>query len=344
MRDNLTDRLVASLKPSEKPYTVWDTQLKGFGVRVLKNRKTFTVMRGKQRERLTIGHYPDKTLQDARKSAKALLATSAPQNGSTGFLEALESYLTLHVSTLRTAKETERILRRHFTFKSAVGKVTRADIQSVLDQLADTPSEANHAFKYLRTFFLWAIRRGLVESSPMTAMKMPYKEQSRERILTDEELVQIWNKLTDSPFSKIVRLLICTGQRRGEVAHFSYTDGLITIDGKHTKNGRTHTFPYGDFTAQYLATDLSFSGWSRSKQRLDKACGVTDWTLHDLRRTYASTHARIGTPIHIIEKLLNHVSGQLSGISGTYNRYSYQKEMREACEKYETHLKSILLA
>jgi integrase len=89
----------------------------------------------------------------------------------------------------------------------------------------------------------------------------------------------------------------------------------------------------------------SYNSWSQPKARLDERSGVTDWTLHDLRRTFATIHASIGTPPHITDRLLNHLSGSrtLSPIAKIYNRYSYLKEMRTALEKYEHHLfKSVL--
>src|SRR5205085_5472157 len=76
-----------------------------------------------------------------------------------------------------------------------------------------------------------------------------------------------------------------------------------------------------------------FNGWSKSKARLDRACGIKDWSLHDLRRTFATKLAAPGTPIHVTEKLLNHASG----IAAVYNRHSYFEEMKAAVAAYESH-------
>ena len=96
--------------------------------------------------------------------------------------------------------------------------------------------------------------------------------------------------------------------------------------------------------AQHLLSGekLFFNGWGKAKVRLDKASGVSDWTLHDLRRTYATLHAQIGTPIHVIERLLNHVSGTLSGVAGIYNRYSYQDEMAKAVVAYTAYIRKLV--
>jgi integrase len=75
---------------------------------------------------------------------------------------------------------------------------------------------------------------------------------------------------------------------------------------------------------------------------LDKASGVTNWTLHDLRRTFATHLAALRTPIHVTERLLNHISGTTAGIVSVYQRHSFMPEMREAVAKYETHLAALL--
>ena len=64
--------------------------------------------------------------------------------------------------------------------------------------------------------------------------------------------------------------------------------------------------------------------------------------MHDLRRTFATTHAKIGTPIHVTEKLLNHVSGTISGVAAVYNRHSYMEEMKAAVASYDGFLKTTL--
>ncbi len=90
---------------------------------------------------------------------------------------------------------------------------------------------------------------------------------------------------------------------------------------------------------------LVFNGWAKQKAALDRLAPLPHWTLHDLRRTFSSQMAALGTPIHVTEKLLNHVSGTLSGVAGVYNRYSYAAEMRAAVEAYEAHiLKLVALA
>lgn len=165
-----------------------------------------------------------------------------------------------------------------------------------------------------------------------------------------------------NPYGGIVQLLILTGQRRGEIASMEWSwigEAEITLPAGFTKNKRAHSFPLSPMTMNVLEefpesdgllfparghADRPFSGWSKSKPRFDKGIDVTDYTLHDLRRTFSSNMARLGTPIQVTEKLLNHVSGTVSGVAAVYNRYSYMDEMREALQRHDEFLTNLLAA
>jgi integrase len=81
-----------------------------------------------------------------------------------------------------------------------------------------------------------------------------------------------------------------------------------------------------------------FNGFRRAKDNLDKVLGIEHFTLHDLRRTFSSNMARLGVPIHVTEKMLNHQSGSFGGIAGVYNRHGYMEEMEAALQHYEDFL------
>jgi integrase len=71
------------------------------------------------------------------------------------------------------------------------------------------------------------------------------------------------------------------------------------------------------------------SGFSKFKHKFDEACGVADWTLHDLRRTARSLMSRAGVAPDHAERCLGHVIG---GVRGTYDRHEYAEEKRKAFE------------
>ena len=94
------------------------------------------------------------------------------------------------------------------------------------------------------------------------------------------------------------------------------------------------------------ATDHLFGGrgfnhWERHKGQLDQRLRITHWTLHDLRRSCATGMAELGVQPHIIEAVLNHVSGHKGGVAGIYNRAKYSAEMRDALQRWADHLQEI---
>jgi len=118
----------------------------------------------------------------------------------------------------------------------------------------------------------------------------------------------------------------------------------LTLPASVTKNKRTHTIPL-TATTLALVADCPFgkdggvlNGWSNGKRRIDAHVSIEHWTLHDLRRTFSTIQAQLGTPIHVTERILNHSTGSISGVSAVYNRHSYLDEMRTALERYEQHV------
>ena len=346
-----------------KPGSYFDEKTPAFGIRVGKNRKTWIVVRGRERIRTRVGHYPALPLAEARKKALVLLGSPLDTQSLSTFADARELFLRTHCAQHqreRTRRETERLLTKHFASldRKKLSGITTGQITAILDALLPTPSEAQHAFKVARTFFRWAEARGYCKN-PCT-MPAPSRDVARDRVLTDDELKRIYRE-AKGQFGQIVRLLILTGQRRGEIAalKWEYVDldkGEISLPPEIVKNGRRHTFPIGPMAKEILQAmtpsdgylfparrrQTPFAGFSAAKVGLDKSSGVADWTLHDLRRTFATNLATLGVAPHVIERLLNHITGSLSPIALRYNKAKYDKEMQEALRIWETRLTAIL--
>jgi integrase len=366
-RAPLTDHFVRSIKDGDHR-TYWDTSMPGFGIRCGIHRRTWTVMVGTQRQRITVGRYPTMTLKEARKEARKLLDSDHCPSPTVS--EVIEEYVRLHLTPnnrYSTARETERLLRRHLESHHATRKIaslSAKDVTGIIDDLHETPSTANHALVAIKGLFSFAVAKHHIPQHPLTQVRSPFKPGSRDRVLTDSELARIFraaNEREDS-FGRVVSLLILTGQRRGEIANlqWSYIDTdakLITLPKEAAKNGREHAFPYGQtvaailnripptspflFRVDYLKH--GFPDWTRTKSAFDHAIGITaPWTLHDLRRTFSTNLARLQVQPSIIERLLNHISGEISGVAAIYNRYNYMSEMRAAVEQYEDFLKKIM--
>ena len=355
----LTDLTVRSLPPGLH----LDTWLTSFGIRVGKTKKTWIVIKGSNRTKVSVGHYPALSLHDARRKALIALASpgaivepATPQL----FPEVLTSFLSHQKETLRPLSlyQIKRILQRHFKWQKPLDKITHHDIAAALDAI-NAPSERAHALKDIRTFFNWCIPRYL-DSSPCLGIKKP-PQKSRDRVLDDGELRRVWRQaeILGYPYGTIVRLLILTGQRSGETAALRWDwigKDTITIPASVTKNGSATTFPLGSMMKRLIdATPNTgpllfparghrskpFVGFGVSKLALDR-CGVENFTHHDLRRTFATNLAALGTPIHVTEKLLNHISGTVSGVAAIYNRHAYMNEMRAAIDAWEARLTTIL--
>ena len=227
---------------------------------------------------------------------------------------------------------------------------------------------ASRTAAYGRACFAWAIKHHLVQSNPFAAVPSDdFRTEARDRVLTDAELAAVWHaaKATTTSFGRLVQLLILTGQRREEVAGLSWpelsADRLTwTIPGTRTKNGKVHLVPLSDMARDLLPTTLPgdgretdvvfpgqrgtpFNGWSKSKAQLDKGSGVTNWRIHDLRRTLATGLQRLGVRLEVTEAVLNHVSGSRAGIVGVYQRHDWATEKRAALNAWAGHLRSIRL-
>jgi integrase len=363
--------MLRAAKPREHgTITLWDGAQKHFGVRISQGgAKSFIILMGSGR-RQAIGRFPTISVANARALAKELLAENtlgknrpravAFDDAVTDFLAACEKK-----NRTRTVRDYTRLLNRHFAFgRKNLAEITRHDISQKLEKIRGITSEQNHAIVAAKIFFKWAVRNGHIDQSPCESFS-PIKRLPRERVLTDDELVSVFRTALDgsSTFSGIVAILVLTGQRRSEVAAIKWewidtVERTITLPASLTKNKRTHTFPYGELLAQVLeripdqgeylfpaARDqvkgkpaTVFNGWGKPKAAFDGLCNVSNWQLHDLRRTFASKLAALGVSLPTIEKLLNHVSGSFGGIVSVYQRHNWLPEMRNAIDAWEQWL------
>ncbi len=319
------------------------------------------------------------TLAEARKAAKAAMVLVLQGADPAGARQAIKSpaddgTLSAHAerflkakASKRTVAEMRRRLEKHVLpvlGARHVEAITKKDVVAVCDKLTDAenPVLANRTFGTMRTLFRWLVGRGVLNMSPCDGLTLPNpdSEIERSRVLTDAELARVWAATFDlgKPFGPVVRLLILTGQRRGEVS--GLVEGEIDrvaacwiLPPERAKNGREHIVPLAaaalaellpppkpddaddaeDPAARLLFTttgDSPLSGWTRMKRRLDRLSGVSGWVLHDLRRTAATNLQRLGFALDVTEAVLNHVGGSRGGIVSVYQTHDYADEKREA--------------
>lgn len=374
--------------PDRGQQTLYCESFPGFGLRVsFGGTKSFVYVYRQygQKRRTLLGHYPALTLAQAREKAsrlRARIALNEKEPNRTTFFEALELYRATHLKTMRARVrvEQDRILTKYWQahHDQRLSSLDKSAIAKVLDGMSDTPIMARNARSALRTFMNWAHGRDYCHPFPRINFKA--KTSERDRTLDDDELRAIWNACSDESFGSIVRLLMLTGQRRGEIAALQsawIADDVatITFPAGITKNGLEHTIPLTTAARSLLqsasaigqcptiqtqqrpsahassASRLLFpshktgaviTGWARQKAALDKKCGVTDWTLHDLRRTFSTKSADLGTQPHIVERCLNHQTGTLSPLARRYNRHKYWSEMVTAFSIYDEYISSLI--
>jgi integrase len=273
----------------------------------------------------------------------------------------------------RSYTEVERHLTDHARSLNGllVTKIQQRDVASAISAVRAKghAATANRVRTSLSSFFAWALSEGLVDGNPVINTKRT-REVARQRVLDETELRLIWNSLEDDHFGSILKLIALTGQRPGEIAGLRWSevkDDVLVLPPERTKNHREHTIPLSEPARAIIAAqprrpgtdgelrDLlfgfgagPFSGWGNSKEALDKRIvekigqPLPHFTPHDLRRSFATHASGLGIQPHIIEVILNHVSGFRAGVAGIYNRQTYDAEKRTALALWADHLLAIV--
>jgi integrase len=267
----------------------------------------------------------------------------------------------------------QRQVRRHLLnyarplHRLPVTAVTQRDIASLLNDVANASGavSSNRLRASLATFLGWVIRQGIrLPDGNVASYTQPRKETSRERVLSNAEIKAIWHACRDDDHGTIIKLLLLTGQRAAEIGELHWdeinSDQILLPSGR-TKNKRPHAIPLSAPAKAILNKPRiigrafvfgrddtrGFQGWGVSKKRLDQRITKADaplihWTVHDLRRTCATGMIELGVQPHIVEAVLNHVSGHRAGVAGIYNRATYDNEKREALERWAQHVLEIV--
>jgi integrase len=313
--------------------------------------------------RVKLGEDPASDKADAKvKLAETLGAT-------------IKLYLARQKSRLkpRSLVEVERHLLVHLKrlHSLPLAKIERRTIASRLSEIEQASGNRtrNSVRATLHALYAWAIQEGIADLNPVTGTSRA-PEESRDRVLSATEINLIWNALPDDHFGAIIKLLALTAARANEIAALRWDevhDSMIVLSGERTKNSRSHNIPLSKparaiINAQARRANAdgkprelvfgfgegAFAGWGKCRERLNeritKATGnaLLYWTPHDLRRTAATMMAELGVQPHVIEAVLNHVSGHRAGVAGIYNRASYEREKAIALDLLAEQLTAIV--
>jgi integrase len=297
---------------------------------------------------------------------RAKAAKAANANANT-FRSVCERYQEVDGKKLRTAKA------RAATFTNLVfpligdtpvANLRRSDIVRLLDHVErkSGPVQADRTLAIIRRVLRWHAARDddyVVPIVPGMARTKP-KELARSRILNDDELARVWiaaNKESGHPFAVLVQFLLLTAARRSEAAQLTWkeiegTDWTLPAARNKTKQplvrplseaarSLLNTIPRIEGCPYVFTTDgkRPLGAFGYLKRKLDAACGVRDWTLHDLRRTVRSLMSRAGINGDHAEQCLGHIIG---GVRGTYDRHSYYDEKARAYEALAAQIERIV--
>jgi len=317
------------------------------------------------KEKVQRGIDPGVERQVARKARKAAPTVE----------EIIGEFWAVELQAKKSGAETQRLLAKDVLpawGNCKVADIKKRDIVLLLDRIKDrAPVLANRVHGALTRLFNFAAERGVIDDSPCTRIRKA-AEQSRSRVLNDDEIRLLWAALDlDNGTVDIYRVsklalkaILLTGQRPGEVCGMTWTEidgtGVWNIPAERMKNGEPHRVPLASMALEIIEAARPYSGGSRFvfqsshrkdqpiiRQSLTRAInrhwqeiGFKEaFTPHDLRRTVRTRLAELGVADIIAERVLGH---KLQGVLGIYNRHSYDLEKRQALELWERRLRGIL--
>lgn len=349
-------------------------------------------LKGNGRHRVTIGRYPEISLAEARKVAsdynsltnKGLDPRMQLEVEATAAKNTIENlvkqFMKKHVeaNNLRSAWKIRMAFDTHILPKlgtRSASSITRRDARLLIEVASQKrkrkdgryeggPEAARTTREVLFQLFEWACERDLVTANPIAGLKDLVRKQSRDRVLTMEELLAIWAAATmiPYPFGPMVRLLMLSACRRGEWAAarwpwITWNEHAMEIPSENYKSKRVHVvplstpaleilkatkrWPEGDYIFSGTKGVKPVSGFSRAKSLLDKAVEtelehpLENWRLHDIRRSIATHLRRLGVERQVVKHILGHGDRDATAI---YDRYTLLPERRNALQMWAEEL------
>jgi len=315
-------------------------------------RKSFQLYKKHQGRpvRVTIGTFPDLTVEQARKKAREIKAaldagenpndTARAQRQGMTFADLFGIYLERHAKPRkRTWQEDEINFRRHLLTlgKKQLSKINRGDIAAIHGRIGkEHPIHANRVLALISTVIGRGIEYGLHEGQNPCVGIRKYTERTRDRFLNGEELARFFQALEAEPNGTArdyFLVALMTGARKQNVLSMQWRDIDLTSATwriGRTKNGPPQTIPLVEPVLEILrdrrkntssffvfpgkGSTGHYSNPFKAWARICKAASVDGVRIHDLRRTMGSWQAKTGASLPIIGKSLNHKSASTTSI------------------------------
>ncbi len=369
-RKTLSDDQVAGLPRKTRPYFHPDPELPKHGIRVRQSGKAYTIITrdpyGKQRW-VKIGNTSEFKIDEARDRARAVLkrveaglpAKEPPKPRPDSVQTVVDQWLKrkVHEDQMRSAKELERICNKYILptwGKRVFVDIRRLDIAELMDRIADDHGKpmADAVLSCVRMIAGWVQTRDERYGLPFVKgmRRVQPEDRKRQRMLNDDELRAVWGAAAQAgAFGAIIRLLLLTAQRREKILTLKWSDispdGVWTVRTAKKEKGNIGLVQLPAEALRIIRAQPRFAGnefvfaggrgarafnFSRLKADFDKASGVKNWRLHDLRRTARSLMPRAGVLTEYAERTLGHAKKK---IEGTYDVHEYAAEKADTLAK-----------
>lgn len=332
--------------------------------------------------RLTLEPYPQMSLVDAREAARETILRAARGEDPAGEKQEIKGSATVKALAAAYVERHAKVRKRSWRKdEQALAKdvlptwgarkacdIKKKDVIALVEaKMKDgSPIQANRLLALVRKMYNWGMEVDLVDANPCLMVKRPALETKRDRVLSEAELRALWAAIEDygGVITPIFKLRLLTAQRGGEIATMRWEDldldaGWWTIPAERSKNKLSHRVPLSPPVLGILRDlrdrrDGKDGGWVFRGKRigqpfkhfgeptrvLRERSGVA-FNPHDLRRTAASYMT--GEPLEIprldVSKILNHVE---TGVTGIYDRHSYDPQKRRALDAWAKHLLKIV--
>jgi integrase len=248
--------------------------------------------------------------------------------------------------------------------KRPARSITAAEATTELHAIkaAKGTTTANRTLSYARAAYSWACDNHKVKVNPLKGIKRPGKEITRERALSKAELRAVWQGAgaLSAVSGGYIRVLMLSLQRREEVGSMQWVEladdlSVWTLPGARAKNGRT-TIVHLSEPVRTIIQGLPriegnpyvfagrkagqpIRGFNSAKANLDKvmaSAGATipAWSFHDFRRSGVTTLAKAGFAPHVLDRILNHITGSIQGVAAVYQRHEFLEERQAALDAW----------
>jgi integrase len=377
-RKTLTDKMVAALPRRKKRYILADPELRGHYVRVPPQGPCVYAAVARHDDKqvwATLGTADALNIEQAREQARdatkrikaGLSAFAAPPVQPDTVADVVQNWLGRHVEAkgLRTGYEMKRILDRyvlpHWSDRP-FAEIKRSDIARLCDAVEDRHGAwvSDSVLAALRSVSSWFATRNDDYTPPFVKnmRRVPAQARKRSRILSDTELVRVWNAAVQAGvFGAFIQLLLLTAQRREKLATMKWSDlegDIWTIASEAREKGNPGVLKLPPLAMKVLGRmprmasnpyvfsgrgEGPLAGFSHRHAAFMALCGVDGWTLHDCRRTARSLMAKAGVSSEHAERVLGHA---IAGVEGVYNRHAYTNETADALKRLARLIEKIV--